>query len=175
MSKTCDQVTTQKKPDWLEIRFYNNETFGPTAANLERLPHTIHSGSRPNKAECRSRHTAERMILSDICTRRNVFCAAKGRGPLPPDNQDPVRGAGSVRLMERWGIVSIMRDDLSGRGAALLSRPDLHCAERNFHIRNRVASLKHAAKNMNNKIKKNDYANHKTLGGEASGRPRDSS
>lgn len=172
MSKTCHQVTTQKKPDWLKIRFHNNETFGPTAVILERLLHTIRSGSNcPKKAECGSRYTA--MILSNICTRRDAFCAAKGRGPLPPDNQDPARVAGSIRLMERWFVVvtSVTCDDLSDREAALWNRPDSCCAMQS----NWIVSLKHTGKNTNNKIKKNDYANHKTLGGKAARRPCDSS
>ena len=94
-------------------------------------------------------------------TRRHQFCAAKGRGPLPPENEEPVRVTVSICLMEMgcFVITSVTRDALFNRKAALWHRPDF-CV---------------VPKNMNIKIKKNDYANHKTLGGKASGRPRDGS
>lgn len=73
----------------------------------------------PNKAECWSRHTATFMILGDICTRGCRFCATKTGHPLPPDVDEPMQVAESVRLMGlRYVVVtSVTRDDLPDGGA----------------------------------------------------------
>ncbi|MDX9695645.1 MAG: lipoyl synthase [Bacteroidales bacterium] len=83
--------------------------------------HTIcTSGNCPNIGDCWNRGTATFMILGEICTRSCKFCGVKTGKPLPPDPEEPMRVAESVRLMniKHCVITSVDRDDLYDGGAA---------------------------------------------------------
>jgi lipoic acid synthetase len=60
------------------------------------------------------------MILGDICTRACKFCATKTGKPLPPDPEEPLRLAESVRILQlkHCVITSVDRDDLPDRGSS---------------------------------------------------------
>jgi lipoic acid synthetase len=88
---------------------------------LENHLHTIcTSGNCPNIGECWNAGTATFMILGDICTRACKFCATKTGRPLPPDPEEAVRLAESIRSMrlKHCVITSVDRDDLPDGGAA---------------------------------------------------------
>jgi lipoic acid synthetase len=88
---------------------------------LENHLHTIcTSGNCPNIGECWNAGTATFMILGDICTRACKFCATKTGRPLPPDPEEAVRLADSIRSMrlKHCVITSVDRDDLPDGGAA---------------------------------------------------------
>ncbi|MEG2614521.1 MAG: lipoyl synthase [Alistipes sp.] len=122
MPKLYDRADVLKKPDWLKIRLHHTAAFAEVQHIVkEHGLHTIcSSGMCPNKAECWSRHTATFMILGDICTRGCRFCATQTGHPLPPDTDEPMQVAQSVRLMGlRYVVVtSVTRDDLPDGGAA---------------------------------------------------------
>jgi lipoic acid synthetase len=83
--------------------------------------HTIcTSGNCPNIGECWNSGTATFMILGDICTRACKFCATKTGKPLPPDPEEPVRLAESIRTLQlkHCVITSVDRDDLPDRGTS---------------------------------------------------------
>jgi lipoic acid synthetase len=88
---------------------------------VENHLHTIcTSGNCPNIGECWNRGTATFMILGDICTRACKFCATKTGKPLPPDPDEPVRLAETIRAMKlkHCVITSVDRDDLTDGGAS---------------------------------------------------------
>ena len=82
--------------------------------------HTIcTSGNCPNIGECWAAGTATFMILGEICTRACKFCAVKTGKPLPVDEGEPLRLAGTIRTMgiRHAVITSVDRDDLPDKGA----------------------------------------------------------
>jgi len=88
---------------------------------IENHLHTIcTSGNCPNIGECWNRGTATFMILGDICTRACKFCATKTGKPLPPDSNEPLRLAESIKTMnlKHCVITSVDRDDLEDRGSS---------------------------------------------------------
>lgn len=88
---------------------------------LENHLHTIcTSGNCPNIGECWNRGTATFMILGDICTRACKFCATKTGKPLPPDPEEPMRLAESIKTMnlKHCVITSVDRDDLTDGGSS---------------------------------------------------------
>ena len=60
------------------------------------------------------------MILGDICTRSCKFCITITGKPLPPDPEEPVRIAESVKILglKHCVITSVDRDDLPDGGAS---------------------------------------------------------
>lgn len=87
--------------------------------------HTIcTSGNCPNIGECWAVGTATFMILGDICTRACKFCAVKTGKPLSPDEEEPIRLAGTIRTMgiSHAVLTSVDRDDLSDKGAGFWAR-----------------------------------------------------
>jgi lipoic acid synthetase len=91
------------------------------------------SGNCPNIGECWNSGTATFMILGEICTRACKFCATKSGKPLPPDLQEPVRVANSIRLMKlkHCVITSVDRDDLSDGGASFWADTIIHIKKMN--------------------------------------------
>jgi len=88
---------------------------------IENRLHTIcTSGNCPNIGECWNAGTATFMILGDICTRACRFCATKTGRPLPPDAEEPLRLAESIKSMglKHCVITSVDRDDLPDGGAS---------------------------------------------------------
>jgi lipoyl synthase len=87
----------------------------------EKRLHTIcTSGNCPNIGECWNAGTATFMILGDICTRSCRFCGTNTGRPLPPDMEEPLRLAESVRSLSLGHCVltSVDRDDLEDGGAS---------------------------------------------------------
>ncbi len=83
--------------------------------------HTIcTSGNCPNIGECWNAGTATFMILGEICTRACKFCATKTGKPCPPDPEEPVRLANSIKKLnlKHCVITSVDRDDLPDHGAS---------------------------------------------------------
>jgi len=89
---------------------------------IENHLHTIcTSGNCPNIGECWNSGTATFMILGDICTRACKFCATETGKPFPPDPQEPLRLAESIKKMQlkHCVITSVDRDDLPDGGASV--------------------------------------------------------
>ena len=110
-----------KKPPWIRAVFPGNKE----VLNLKRILrendlHTVcEEASCPNLGECFSRGTATFMILGDICTRRCPFCDVAHGRPNPPDENEPVNLARTIRAMQlRYVVItSVDRDDLRDGGA----------------------------------------------------------
>jgi len=113
--------TERRLPEWLKMQRASGENY----SRVKRLVvsnhlHTIcASGNCPNIGECWNSGTATFMILGDICTRSCKFCATKTGKPFPPDHEEPVRLAESIRILKlkHCVITSVDRDDLPDRGS----------------------------------------------------------
>jgi lipoyl synthase len=83
--------------------------------------HTIcTSGNCPNIGECWNSGTATFMILGDICTRACRFCGTRTGKPFPPDPEESIRLAESIKEMnlKHCVITSVDRDDLEDGGSS---------------------------------------------------------
>jgi lipoyl synthase len=116
----------QRLPRWMKMTMPKGESYSKVKNLVEK--HGLHtictSGNCPNIGECWNRGTATFMILGDICTRRCKFCAVKSGKPLPPDENEPVKLARTVKIMgvKHCVITSVDRDDLDDQGAAIWAR-----------------------------------------------------
>ncbi len=114
-----DRITG--KPKWLKTPIPTGKTYLKVRDIIEKNKlHTIcTSGNCPNSAECWMAGTATFMILGDICTRACRFCATKTGKPLSADQEEPMRLAESIKLLnlKHAVITSVDRDDLEDGGA----------------------------------------------------------
>jgi lipoic acid synthetase len=112
----------RRLPVWLKMQRASGENYSRVKRLVDRNDlHTIcTSGNCPNIGECWNAGTATFMILGDICTRACKFCATKTGKPLPPDPDEPVRLANSIKGLglRHCVITSVDRDDLPDGGAA---------------------------------------------------------
>lgn len=111
----------RRLPPWLKMQRASGMNYSMVKhAVAGNHLHTIcTSGNCPNIGECWNAGTATFMILGDICTRACKFCGTKTGRPLPPDPDEPLRLAESIRSMKlkHCVITSVDRDDLSDGGA----------------------------------------------------------
>jgi len=113
---------TRRLPRWMKMQMPKGESYSKVKNIVQH--HKLHtictSGNCPNIGDCWNRGTATFMILGDICTRSCKFCGVKTGKPLPPDPEEPMRVAESVRLMniKHCVITSVDRDDLDDGGSA---------------------------------------------------------
>ena len=123
MEKSNGSPTRLRKPPWLKVKL-------PTGKNYRAVKeitsghhlHTIcESGNCPNLGECWGAGTATFMILGNVCTRSCGFCAVATGRPLPPDPDEPVNVAQSIKLMKikHAVITSVDRDDLKDGGSII--------------------------------------------------------
>lgn len=111
----------QIDPNKPKIKLPSGGKYLQTKAIVEKFGlHTIcQSGNCPNLAECWQAGTATFMILGDICTRSCKFCSVITGKPLPPDIDEPMHVAESIKQMrlKHCVITSVDRDDLPDEGA----------------------------------------------------------
>lgn len=104
-----------------KIRLPSGTGFSFVNKNLaeNRLNTICRSGRCPNLTECWGSGTATFMISGDICTRSCRFCSVTTGKPLPPDPEEPLNLALSVKQMKlkHCVITSVDRDDLPDGGA----------------------------------------------------------
>lgn len=111
-----------RKPPWIRAKFPGT----PEVIHLKKilrennLNTVCEEASCPNIGECFGNGTATFMILGDICTRRCPFCDVAHGRPNPPDAQEPMNLARTVKHMKlRYVVVtSVDRDDLRDGGAS---------------------------------------------------------
>jgi len=114
-------MENNRKPEWLKIKLPGGEGYAQLNSIVKQ--HGLHticsSGMCPNIAECWGNGVATFMILGDICTRSCKFCAVTTGRPLPPDPNEPLKVARSIKLMglSYCVITSVDRDDLPDHGA----------------------------------------------------------
>ena len=118
-----DLIDRQRLPRWMKMKMPKGESYSKVKNLVEK--HGLHtictSGNCPNIGDCWNRGTATFMILGDICTRKCKFCAVRTGKPLPPDPEEPVKVAESIRIMglKHCVITSVDRDDLDDLGAGM--------------------------------------------------------
>ena len=124
--KTGGKRPILRKPRWLYTTIESGEKYGFVEETLEMNHlHTIcSSGKCPNKGHCWKMGTATFMILGDRCTRACRFCATQTGHPLPPNPNEPMKIARSIKAMKlrHCVITSVDRDDLPDKGAAHWAR-----------------------------------------------------
>jgi lipoyl synthase len=112
----------RRLPRWLKMQRASGENYSMVKHIVsENHLHTIcTSGNCPNIGECWNSGTATFMILGDICTRACKFCATKTGKPFPPDEQEPLRLAESIKKMrlKHCVITSVDRDDIPDGGSS---------------------------------------------------------
>jgi lipoic acid synthetase len=112
----------RRLPLWFKMQRASGENY----SKVKRLVENNHlntictSGNCPNIGECWNAGTATFMILGNICTRACKFCATSTGKPFPPDHEEPLRLANSIRKMNlrHCVITSVDRDDLPDGGAS---------------------------------------------------------
>ena len=113
----------QKRPDWLRVKLPIGENYKKVRRLVDEFDlHTIcQSGNCPNMGECWGAGTATFMILGNVCTRSCSFCAVKTGRPPEYDEDEPVRVAEAIALMQvkHAVLTSVNRDELKDRGAEI--------------------------------------------------------
>ncbi len=112
-----------KKPDWMKVKLpADTQRIQEikSAMRKNNLHSVCEEASCPNLAECFNHGTATFMILGAICTRRCPFCDVGHGKPLPPDENEPLKLAKTIKEMGLKYVVitSVDRDDLRDGGAA---------------------------------------------------------
>jgi len=111
----------KRLPHWMHMQMPGGDRYIQVKeqVNTHRLHTICTSGNCPNIGECWAAGTATFMILGDICTRACKFCAVKTGKPLPVDEGESHRLAGTIRTMgiRHAVLTSVDRDDLPDKGA----------------------------------------------------------
>jgi lipoic acid synthetase len=109
-------------PGWFKMQRASGENYSRVKQLVtgNHLNTICTSGNCPNIGECWNAGTATFMILGDICTRACKFCATKTGRPLPPDKDEPLRLAKTIKQLGlgHCVITSVDRDDLPDGGAS---------------------------------------------------------
>lgn len=123
------------KPDWIRIRFLDNE-FTRSIGRMHSQSHlnsVCQSARCPNRMECWSQGIATFMVLGDACTRSCRFCSIKtSHMPPVPDPDEPRALSDAIGTLAkgtglRYAVItSVTRDDLSDGGAGHIAS----CVER---------------------------------------------
>jgi lipoic acid synthetase len=115
-----------RKPPWIRVRLPSGNSVADLKSQLRqrKLVTVCEEASCPNIHECFSGGTATFMILGEVCTRRCSFCDVAHGRPLPPDEDEPIHLAETIRDMKlRYVVItSVDRDDLRDGGAGHFSR-----------------------------------------------------
>ncbi len=115
-----------RKPKWLKVKLPVGKEYTKVRQLVDQYKlHTIcESGNCPNMGECWGAGTATFMILGNVCTRSCTFCAVATGRPPEYDEQEPIRVAQAIALMEvkHAVITSVNRDELKDRGADIWHR-----------------------------------------------------
>ncbi len=113
----------RRKPDWLRVKLPIGQEYKKVRSIVDEYKlHTIcQSGNCPNMGECWGAGTATFMILGNTCTRSCSFCAVKTGRPSEYDEDEPVRVAEAIRLMnvKHAVITSVNRDERKDKGAEI--------------------------------------------------------
>ncbi|MSQ80318.1 MAG: lipoyl synthase [Candidatus Methylopumilus sp.] len=109
------------KPHWIKMQLPQSARFNEIKSILRKnnLHSVCEEASCPNISECFSQGTATFMILGDLCTRRCPFCDVGHGRPLPPDSDEPIKLAETIKELHLNYVVitSVDRDDLRDGGA----------------------------------------------------------
>ncbi len=111
------------KPEWLKIKFVQNDNFSGIKQTLNK--HKLHtvceSAHCPNISECWSGGTATFMLMGDVCTRGCKFCAVKTGNPRKELDKDEPRklaeAIAEIKLFDYVVLTSVNRDDLEDGGS----------------------------------------------------------
>lgn len=110
------------RPSWLKVKAPGGEKFSEIKKMIRsKSLHTVCEAAHcPNIGECWGCGTATFMILGNVCSRNCRFCAVASGKLSPPDPNEPINVAESIKTMKlkHAVITSVTRDDLPDGGAA---------------------------------------------------------
>jgi len=128
-----------RKPGWIRVKLPSGNAVQSLKSRLREreLVTVCEEASCPNIHECFHKGTATFMVLGEVCTRRCSFCDVAHGRPLPPDENEPVQLAQTVKDMGlRYVVItSVDRDDLLDGGAQ-------HFADCIRHVREAVPGIR---------------------------------
>jgi len=128
-----------RKPGWIRVKLPSGNAVQSLKSRLREreLVTVCEEASCPNIHECFHKGTATFMVLGEVCTRRCSFCDVAHGRPLPPDVNEPLQLAQTVKDMGlRYVVItSVDRDDLLDGGAQ-------HFAECIRHVRESVPGIR---------------------------------
>ena len=128
-----------RKPSWVRVRIPGGNAVAQLKQKLREnaLVTVCEEASCPNIHECFTKGTATFMVLGDVCTRRCAFCDVAHGRPKPPDADEPIKLARTIRDMKlRYVVItSVDRDDLRDGGAAHFAACVKHVRELNPGIK----------------------------------------
>lgn len=115
-----------RRPEWLKMPFPGGEHYQDLKVLVSELRlHTVCESARcPNIGECWNQRTATFMLLGDVCTRACGFCNIATGKPGAVDDDEPVRVAQAVALLQlKYAVLtSVNRDDLKDGGSTIFAR-----------------------------------------------------
>jgi lipoic acid synthetase len=124
-----------RKPPWIRVRIPSHNAVAELKQRLRAasLVTVCEEASCPNIHECFAKGTATFMVLGEVCTRRCAFCDVAHGRPKPPDSNEPVQLARTIREMRlRYVVItSVDRDDLRDGGARHFADCIRHVREQN--------------------------------------------
>lgn len=127
-----------KKPKWLKVKLPIGQEYKKVRQLVDEYKlHTIcQSGNCPNMGECWGAGTATFMILGNTCTRSCSFCAVKTGRPQEYDEQEPMRVAEAIHLMQvkHAVLTSVNRDERKDRGAEIWYQTVVKTKELSPHV-----------------------------------------
>ena len=128
-----------RKPGWIRVKLPSGNAVQSLKSRLREreLVTVCEEASCPNIHECFHKGTATFMVLGEVCTRRCSFCDVAHGRPLPPDVNEPLQLAQTVKDMGlRYVVItSVDRDDLLDGGAQ-------HFADCIRHVREAVPGIR---------------------------------
>ena len=128
-----------RKPPWIRVRIPSHNAVAELKQRLRAasLVTVCEEASCPNIHECFAKGTATFMVLGEVCTRRCAFCDVAHGRPKPPDPNEPVQLARTIREMRlRYVVItSVDRDDLRDGGARHFADCIRHVREQNPAIK----------------------------------------
>ena len=128
-----------RKPPWIRVRIPSHNAVAELKQKLRAasLVTVCEEASCPNIHECFAKGTATFMVLGEVCTRRCAFCDVAHGRPKPPDSNEPVQLARTIREMRlRYVVItSVDRDDLRDGGARHFAECIRHVREQNPRIK----------------------------------------
>lgn len=118
-----NEIGQKRRPEWLKVRAPAGTQFTNIKSLIKsKTLHTVCEEAHcPNIGECWGLGTATFLILGDACSRNCRFCAVRPGSLLPPDKDEPINVAESIKQMDlRHAVItSVTRDDLIDGGAGL--------------------------------------------------------
>jgi lipoic acid synthetase len=134
-----ESALPQRKPPWLRAKLPTGSGYRHLKSLMQsqRLHTVCKEAMCPNIGECWSRGAAAFLLMGDTCTRSCSFCFIKTGRPVPLDEDEPIRVAETVYIMNlnHCVLTSVNRDELPDGGAHIFANTIYEIRKRLSHCR----------------------------------------